>query len=81
MAADLSHLLSVDTKKHKYEKTVKDICNLSTAKVAREVTGNENAQLGYMGFFKTQQYQGSLLAPQVSMDLKDIGTDVYGTEG
>ena len=24
MAADLYHLLSVDTKKHKYEKTVKD---------------------------------------------------------
>ena len=25
MAADLSHLLSVGAKKHKYEKTVKDI--------------------------------------------------------
>ena len=25
MAADLSHLLSVDARKHKYEKTVKDI--------------------------------------------------------
>ena len=41
MAADLSHLISVDAKKHKYEETVKD----------------------------------------VSSDLKDIGTDVYGTEG
>ena len=51
MAADLSHLLNVDTKKHKYEKTVEE------------------------------QYQGSLLTPQVSRDLKDIGTDVYGTEG
>ena len=27
MAADLSHLLSVDKIKHKYEKTVKDICS------------------------------------------------------
>ena len=77
MAADLSHLLSVDVKKHKYEKTV----NLAAAKVAREVTWNGNALHGYMGFFNTNYYQGSLLAPQVSRDLKDIGTDVYGTEG
>ena len=29
MAADLSHLLSVDEIKHKYEKTVKDIFAIS----------------------------------------------------
>ena len=41
MAAELSHLLSVDQMKHKYEKTVKDIfCNLIAVKVAREVKGN-----------------------------------------
>ena len=41
MAAELSHLVSVDQMKHKYEKTVKEIfCNLTAAKEAREVKGN-----------------------------------------
>ena len=43
MAADLSHLLSVDTKKAQIWENCKDIfCDLVAAKIAREVTVNGN---------------------------------------
>ena len=33
-------------------------CDPVAAKIAREVTGNGNALLSYIGFLNTQQYQG-----------------------
>ena len=76
MAADLSHLLSVDKIKHKYEKTVKDILRSYSSKSSKR-SDRKRISLAWLQIHNNTRFVA--LAPQGSRDLNETGTDVLKT--